>query len=233
MEEQKITEEFQETPENTTHDYKLPNSDEKINTCPDVVDPEIELRKLSEIGKEIEVLENKLQEIPGTEQLDMSKFNRKQRRQMQRRMIHDEKEKQGKLEQKGNTFVTRKEFVGLFQSAQKLRDRLYYVDILTAALEKLLIEKTILTEQEIADKIKSEAEKAQAFQEIEKGEKDYENRLKKCLELQIDPNISRIGQQIFGDSELEPAEKLRLAKEYNIKLLVKILEEQSKQQSVE
>lgn len=190
------------------------------------VSDEKNLNELKEIGKEIEVLENKLQEIPGAEQLDLTKFNRKQRRQIQKRMVHDEKAKVKQLDQKGNTYVTRKEFVGLFQSAQKLRDRLYFVDILVASIEKLLIEKNIVTEQEIADKIKSESEKAQAFQEIEKGEKDYENRLKKCLELQIDPNISRIGQQIYEDSELEINEKLRLAKEYNIKLLVKILEEQ-------
>jgi hypothetical protein len=191
-----------------------------------------ELEKLKEIGKEIEVLEKKLEEIPNVEQLDTSKYNRKQRRQMQRRMVHSEKEKVKQLDQKGNTFVTRKEFVGLFQSAQKIRDRLYYVDILVAAMEKLLIEKNLLTEQEIEDKIKSESEKAQAFQEIEKGEKDYENRLKKCLELQIDPNISRIGQQIYEDSELALDEKLRLAKEYNIKILVKILEEQSEKQNI-
>ena len=187
-----------------------------------------ELEKLEEIGKEIEVLENKLEAIPGAEQLDMTKFNRKQRRQMQRRMVHGEKEKNKQLDQKGNAFVTRKEFVGMFQSAQKLRDRLYFVDILVAAMEKLLIEKNLLTEQEIEDKIKSESEKAQAFQEIEKGVKDYENRLKKCLDLQINPNISRIGQQIYEDSELAFDEKLRLAKEYDIKLLVKILEEQSR-----
>ncbi len=207
---------------------------EEQNITPEVVNSEVELTKLEEIGKEIEVLENKLQEIPGAEQLDMSKFNRKQRRHMQKKMVHDEKEKTKQLNQKGNTFVTRKEFVGLFQSAQKLRDRLYYVDILTAAIEKLLIEKNILTEQEIGDKIKSETEKAQAFQEIENGEKDYENRLKKCLELQIDPNISRIGQQIYEDINLDFNEKLRIAKEYDIKLLVKILEEQViKQKSIE
>ena len=204
--------------------YKM--QDENINTTPDVVDPEIELNKLKEIGKEITQLEKKLEEIPGTEQLDPTLYNRKQRRQMQRKMIHTEKSKQAKLEQKGNTFVTRKEFVGLFQSAQKLRDRLYYVDILVAALEKLLIDKNVMTEEEIKEKIKLESDKALAFQEIQKAEKDYENRLKKCVELQIDPNISNIGQQLYEDAGVDLAEKFRLAKEYNITILLKILEGQ-------
>ena len=181
------------------------------------------LEQLEEIGKEIEVLEKKLEEIPGAKSLDMSKFNRKQRRQMERRMVHGEKARQKPLEQKGNTFITRKEFVGLFQSAQKLRDRLYYVDVLTAAMEKLLIEKNILTEEEIADKIKIESDKASAFQEIQKGVGDYENRLKKCLELQIDPNISNIGQQIYEDADMNLADKLKLAKEYNLDILLKAL----------
>ncbi|HNY97810.1 MAG TPA: hypothetical protein PKM84_01675, partial [Candidatus Pacearchaeota archaeon] len=55
-------------------------------------------------------------------------------------------------------------------------------------------------------------------------EKDYENRLKKCVELKIDPNMSNIGQQIFGDPELSIDEKKRLANEYNLTILLKIFE---------
>jgi hypothetical protein len=186
-----------------------------------------QLEQLEEIGKEIDQLENKLQELPGAKPLDMTKFNRKQRRQMQRKMVHQGKEKQKTLEQKGSAFVTRKEFVGLFQSAQKLRDRLYYVDILTAAMEKLLIAKGIVTEEELADFIKKEAEKAQSFQEIQRGVKDYENRLKKCKELTINPNISIIPQQIYEDTELSLGEKQRLATEYDLKTLLKIFEDQT------
>ena len=184
------------------------------------------LNELKEIGKEIGILEKKLEALPGAEQLDLSKYNRKQRRQIQRRMVHDEKEKQGKLEQKANTFVTRREFVGLFQSAQKIRDRLYYVDVLTGAIEKLLIEKNIITEDELKDTIKKESEKALAFQEIQKGVKDYENRLDKLVELQIDPNMSIVGQQIYEDPDIDTDEKLRLAEKYDIKILLKILNEQ-------
>jgi hypothetical protein len=184
------------------------------------------LEKLEEINQDITKIEQKLEEIPNTEQLDMSKYNRKQRRRLQRMMIKEEKTKQNKLEQKGNTFVTRKEFVGLFQSAQKLRDRLYFVDVLTAGLEKLLIEKNIITEEELKTIVDKENEKAKQFQEIQNGEKDYENRLKKLVELGVDPNMSIIGRQIYEDSELTLADKMRLAEEYKLEVLLNIFKSQ-------
>ncbi len=184
-----------------------------------------ELKQLSEINKELDVIENKLQSLPGAEQLDMKQYNRKQRRRLERQIKRDETKKQKQLEQKGNTFVTRKEFVGLFQSAQKLRDRLYYIDVLTAAMEKLLIEKNLITEDELESYIKTENEKAQAFQEIQKGEKDYENRLQKCKDLGIDPNISVIGGQIYEDAELAITDKIEIAKKYDLKQLLMLLGE--------
>ena len=188
--------------------------EEQINTK--------ELEQLEEINQDITKIEQKLEAIPGAAPLDMTKYNRKQRRHMEKNMKHQEKEKQKDLNQKGNTFVTRREFVGLFQSMQKLRDRMYYIDVLTSAMEKLLISKNILTEDELKDTIKSEAEKALAFQDIQKGQKDYENRIKKCIELGIDPNISIISQQIYEDAEMSLAEKKELAKTYNLEVLLKI-----------
>jgi len=194
-----------------------------------ITEAEKNLNELEAIGEEITNLEKKLEAIPGNGQSDLSKYNRKQRRRIERQMIRNEKEKQRKAEQQGNTFVTRREFVGLFQSAQKLRDRLYYVDVLTAAMEKLLLEKNIITQNELEAKVKEETERALAFQEIQKGVKDYENRLKKCVELQIDPNASIIGQQLYEDSEVDLEEKLRLAKEFDLKILLKILGEKTDQ----
>jgi hypothetical protein len=191
----------------------------------DLVEDET-LEKLEEINQDITKLEQKLEAIPIAEQLDTSKYNRKQRRRLQRAMIRDEKVKQNKLEQKGNTFVTRKEFVGLFQSMQKLRDRLYFVDVLTAGIEKLLISKNIITEEELKTVIEEENEKAKQFQEIQQGEKDYENRLKKCVELKIDPNMTVIGRQIYEDSELTLADKMRLAEEYKLEVLLNIFKSQ-------
>lgn len=187
---------------------------------------EKDITELTEIGKEIDTLEKRLEAVPGVEELDVKKYNRKQRRQMERQMVRNEKEQQRKLEQKGSTYVTRKEFAGLFQSAQKLRDRLYYIDVLSACFEKLLIEKNIITREELKEAVAVENEKAMKFQEIQNTEKDYENRLKKCVELEIDPNMSNIGQQIFGDPELSIDEKKRLANEYNLTILLKILEKQ-------
>jgi hypothetical protein len=191
----------------------------------DLVEDET-LEKLEEINQDITKLEQKLEAIPIAEQLDTSKYNRKQRRRLQRAMIRDEKVKQNKLEQKGNTFVTRKEFVGLFQSMQKLRDRLYFVDVLTAGIEKLLISKNIITEEELKTVIEEENEKAKQFQEIQQGEKDYENRLKKCVELKIDPNMTVIGRQIYEDPELAFADKMKLAEEYKLEVLLNIFKSQ-------
>ena len=78
---------------------------------------EKDITELTEIGKEIDTLEKRLEAVPGVEELDVKKYNRKQRRQMERQMVRNEKEQQRKLEQKGSTYVTRKEFAGLFQSA--------------------------------------------------------------------------------------------------------------------
>jgi hypothetical protein len=197
--------------------------EEQINTK--------ELEQLEEINKDITKIEQKLEAIPGAAPLDMTKYNRKQRRQLERNMKHNEKEKQKDLIQKGNTFVTRREFVGLFQSMQKLRDRMYYIDVLTAAMEKLLIEKNIFTEEELKNTIKSETEKALAFQDIQKGQKDYETRIKKCLELGIDPNISVISQQIYEDAEMPLDEKKELAKTYNLEVLLKIFSDNETQKS--
>jgi hypothetical protein len=191
-----------------------------------IVTEDKNLEKLQEINEDITKIEKKLEEVPGAAPLDMTKYNRKQRRHMERAMKHNEKEKQKELIQKGNTFVTRREFVGLFQSMQKLRDRMYYIDVLTAAMEKLLIEKNILTEDELKNTIKSETEKALAFQDIQKGQKDYENRIKKCIELGIDPNISIISQQIYEDAEMPLAEKKELAKTYNLEVLLKIFSDE-------
>lgn len=188
--------------------------EEQINTK--------ELEQLEEINQDITKIEQKLEAIPGAAPLDMTKYNRKQRRHMERAMKHNEKEKQKDLTQKGNTFVTRREFVSLFQSMQKLRDRMYYIDVLTSAMEKLLISKNILTEDELKDTVKTEAEKALAFQDIQKGQKDYENRIKKCIELGIDPNISIISQQIYEDADMSLADKKILAETYNLEVLLKI-----------
>jgi hypothetical protein len=163
--------------------------------------------------------------------LSQEKFNRKQRRQMASKMAKDERVKQKKLNMLANSPVTRKEFVGLFQSAQKIRDRLYYIDILTSSLEKLLIVKGILTEDEIKVTIKSESDKALAFKEIQDQEKNYEERLRKCIELKIDPNISIIGRQIFEDTELSYDEKIKIAEEYELTMLLAALNKNKEPQN--
>lgn len=181
------------------------------------------LEKLEEINQDLTNIEEKLNAIPDTQQLDLTKYNRKQRRQIQRKMIRNEKSKQRKIEQKENIPVTRKEFVGLFQSMQKLRDRLYYVDVLSAVIENILINKNIITREELKVAFEEEGKRAQEFQNIQQGVKDYENRLKKCVELEIDPNISVIGKQLYEDAEVSIDEKLRLAEAYNLKLLLSSL----------
>jgi len=181
-----------------------------------------EIEQLEEINQDITKLEQKLEELPGAEALDMSKYNRKQRRRLERNIKHQEKEKQTKAIQQGNTTVTRREFVGLFQSMQKLRDRMYYIDVLVASIEKLLVEKNILSGDELQAKVKEEAERALAFQGIQNSQKDYEERIKKCIDLNIDPNISIIPQQIYEDADMSLDEKKKLAETYKLDILLKI-----------
>ena len=192
------------------------------------------LEQLKGIGEEITQLEQKLDAVPNPEQevLDMSKYNRKQRRKIERNIKHNETIKSKKLDQKANTFVTRGEFVQLFQSAQKLRDRLYFVDILTSALEKTLLQKGIVTEEELTIVINTENEKALAFQEIQKGSGDYDTRIKKCIELKVDPNMSIIPQQIYQDTDLSMDIKIELAKTYNLTQLLKIVQPVTEQKAI-
>jgi len=119
----------------------------------------------------------------------------------------------------------------LFQSVQRLRDRLFYVDILTSALEKLLIDKKLVTADEIKQFVEEETARAKSFHEIQNGQKDYDARLKKCLELQIDPNLTVIGRQIYEDAELALADKIRLAEEYNLQILLSVFKKQTESQT--
>ena len=57
---------------------------------------EKDITELTEIGKEIDTLEKRLEAVPGVEELDVKKYNRKQRRQMERQMVRNEKEQQRK-----------------------------------------------------------------------------------------------------------------------------------------
>lgn len=191
-----------------------------------IVNDDVE-KELNAIGEEIIQLENRLEKVDDESSLvtkQDQKYNRKQRRRMERMTKHQQKADQKKIDQKGNTFITRREFVGLFQSVQKLRDRLYYIDVLTGALEKLLLQKGILTEDELKEVIKIENEKAMKYQDIQKGEKDYKNRIRELQKLEINPNASVIPQQIFDDKDLTIDQKIDLAKEFGLEELLKILE---------
>ena len=191
-----------------------------------IVNDDVE-KELNAIGEEIIQLENRLEKVDDESSLvtkQDQKYNRKQRRRMERMTKHQQKADQKKIDQKGNTFITRREFVGLFQSVQKLRDRLYYIDVLTGALKKLLLQKGILTEDELKEVIKIENEKAMKYQDIQKGEKDYKNRIRELQKLEINPNASVIPQQIFDDKDLTIDQKIDLAKEFGLEELLKILE---------
>ncbi|MDD4081856.1 MAG: hypothetical protein PHD05_00580 [Sphaerochaetaceae bacterium] len=153
-------------------------------------------------------------------------FNRRQRRYLKTQMIKQEKTKQKRLIEKGEQYITRKEFVGLFQSCQKLRDRLYYLDINFMALEKLLLQKGIFSAEELQKAVNVEVERTQEFSKVQSGEKDYDARLSKCVELEVNPDVTIIGQQILNDTELSFEEKYELASKYNLTTLIKILDNQ-------
>jgi len=178
-------------------------------------------------------MENEIEDENGTSGKVISSeeiFNRKQRRYLKAQMVKTEKAKQKRLLEKGEQFVTRKEFVGLFQSCQKIRDRLYYLDIHILALEKLILDKQLLNSEELENYVNMEVNKANEYFRLQNEEKNYENRLTRCVELEINPDSSIIGRQILNDTTLSFEEKYELASKYNLATLLKVLDDLKKKE---
>lgn len=135
--------------------------------------------------------------------------------------------RKNKISKETNKFmdhvVTRKEMATFVKHFTTIRDRLFQVELLNGALERILLEKNIFTEDELNDVYSKEVEKSHVFATIQKQEGDYETRIKLCNDNNIDVNITVIPDQIFKDEELSIEEKTKLADEYNIDKLKELL----------
>lgn len=144
-------------------------------------------------------------------------------RQQKRKSGRDEFKRQEALRKQYNSPATRGEMYTVMETVNKIRDRLYQLDIFCSSIEKVLIEKNIVTREEIEVAFKYEAERSKKFNEIQLGTLNYESRLDECKQWNIDINNTVIPQQILDDKQMNSVDKVNLAKKYDIKQVLKEL----------
>ncbi len=128
-----------------------------------------------------------------------------------------------------SSVATKADVYQVLQVFERLRDRVMYLDLYTAALEKVLIDRNILTAVEVNEALKYEGERAAKFKEINSGQGDYEHRLITCKKWNIDPSVTTIPDQIFSDLSLTLDQKYDLADKYNIERLKELLDNEKKE----
>jgi len=153
-------------------------------------------------------------------------ISRQQRRQQER-----EDEKYNKMMKKQlAAMATKGDLMMLVEAFNKLRDRLFQMDIINSALEKIIINKGLATRDEIMVAVKCEADRAMKMKEVNDEKENYEKRLETCLEFDIDPNFTSVPLQIFQDTNLTVDQKRDLAVKYNLEtVLEKLPKEESKE----
>jgi hypothetical protein len=144
-------------------------------------------------------------------------------RQQKRKDQRDEFKKQEALRKQYNAPATRGEMYTIIENLNKMRERLFQLDVFCSAVEKVLIEKNVANREEFEAAYKYEAERAKTFNEINNGFLNYEKRLDECQNWKIDPNGTVIPQQLIEDKKLTTEEKLELARKYEIKEVLKQL----------
>ena len=149
---------------------------------------------------------------------------RQQKRQQQR----EEFKKQEAMRKQMSSNVTKAEMYQLMELFNRLRDRMFHLDIFSSAIEKVLIDKGLATREEIEESFKFEGKRAAKFNEISNQQGDYKKRLDICKEWNIDPSITQIPDQMMADKELSDDERMKFAVEYNITRLIEIEENKKK-----
>jgi len=147
----------------------------------------------------------------------------KETSQLQRQKERQEQKHQEQMRKYLNSPATRADIFKVMEAFEKLRDRILHLDLFTAALEKVLLDRNILTRDEIEEAFKYEGMRTAKFKEINEMQGDYEKRLDLCNEWNIDPNITTIVDQIFADQALTEDQKKDLADKYNIERLKDLL----------
>jgi hypothetical protein len=154
----------------------------------------------------------------------------KETRQQQRQKQRDEFKKQEAMRKQMSSAVTKAEFFQIVEVFNRLRDRMMHLDIFSSAVEKVLIDKGLVTRDEIEAAFEYESKRAVKFNEINNQKGNYVARLEVCKEWQIDPSVTQIPDQILADADLADEEKLKLANDFNIKRLIEIIENNKKEE---
>jgi len=98
-----------------------------------------------------------------------------------------------------NSVVTRREMYEVIDAFNRVKDRVFYLDIYSAALEKVLLDKGLVTREEIEAAFAYEGKRSAKFTEICNQQGNYIERLELCKEWNIDPSITTIPDHLLAD----------------------------------
>lgn len=143
-------------------------------------------------------------------------ISRQQRRQQER----DERKYNETMRKQLSAYATKGDLMMLVDAFQKLRDRLFQLDIINSALEKVIVNKGLCTREEIKELVEYEAKRAIKLKEVNDEKGNYEKRLDICKEWDIVPDMTKIPEQILNDIELTKEQKLDFAEKYNLDSLL-------------
>ena len=91
-------------------------------------------------------------------------------------------------------------------------------DTILLAIKDILIEKGIITEEEINERISLYKMRDRILFQIQVGKGNYEKRLELCLKFGIDPNSTVIPKQITNDETLDLNDKRSLIEKYGLRV---------------
>lgn len=159
----------------------------------------------------------------GKSQINENGTNGKSR-QVQRKDLRDERKQQEQTRKYLNAAVPRREIIPFIQELQTLKDqqikslqeRLAAMDLIVIALQKTLIKKGVVTEDELNEDIRYEQERTKVFLEVSQSKDSYEKRLDLCVKWDLPIESTGITAQIKQDSSLTPEQKNTLAGKYCI-----------------
>lgn len=138
-------------------------------------------------------------------------------RQVRKQELRQRQKQEEAMRKQLNAVATKKDLVQTHMFLKSLADRIYHLDILTSAIERTVVDKGLITREDLKNAYTIEAERAIAFEEIQKDQTDdYEVLLQKCKKHEIDPNVTVITERLAYDDNILEEEKIRLATEYGI-----------------
>lgn len=155
-------------------------------------------------------------------------ISRQQRRQQER----DQEKYNEAMRKQMSAAATKGDLMMLVQSFQKLRDRLFQMDIINSALEKIIISKGLATREEIKEAVGQEAKRAMKMKEVSEEKGNYEKRLETCKEWDIVADMTNIPIQILQDVSLTDEQKRELAEKYKLQSVLDKLDGKEETENV-